>query len=162
MKHCRHDEHCMACRTASGLLTFTASPSSLSIRPDNNSLYINMYDVSTQIKRKYDRILHGRRNRSTIAFVKATCNLHYSQCAVDISQAARQGVAVLMASAVVVLKHETSTLRQSHNFISIDLTFGVGDNVREITSPAKFGSDPMSGLDATFFLILPQSYSPYQ
>jgi len=58
---------------------------------------------------------------------------------------------VLMASAVVVLKHETSTLRQSHNWISIDLTFGLRDNVREVTrevtSPAKFGSDPMSGRD---------------
>jgi len=43
------------------------------------------------------------------------------------SKAARQGLAVLMASAGVVLKHETSTLRQSHNFISIDLTFSVGD-----------------------------------
>jgi len=32
-----------------------------------------------------------------------------------LSQAARQGLAVLMASAVVVLKHETSILRQSHN-----------------------------------------------
>jgi len=41
----------------------------------------------------------------------------------------RQDLAVLMASAVIVLKHETSTLRQSHNFISIDLTFGVGDYV---------------------------------
>jgi len=48
-----------------------------------------------------------------------------------------------------VLKHETSTLRQSHNFISIDLKRGVSDYVREITSPAKFGSDPMSGRDAT-------------
>jgi len=57
---------------------------------------------------------------------------------------------VLMASAVVVLKHETSTLRQSHNFISINLKFGVGDYVREVTSPAKFGSDPMSGRDATW------------
>jgi len=47
-----------------------------------------------------------------------------------ISQAARQGLAVLIASAVAVLKHETSTLRQSHNSISIDLTFGVGDYVR--------------------------------
>jgi len=65
------------------------------------------------------------------------------------SQAARQDLAVLMASAVVVLKHETSTLRQSHNFISIDLTFGVGDYVREITNPAKIGSDPMSGQYAT-------------
>jgi len=44
-----------------------------------------------------------------------------------------------MASAVVVLKHETSTLRQSHNFILIDLKFGVDDQVRELTSPAKFG-----------------------
>jgi len=41
---------------------------------------------------------------------------------------------VLMASAVVVLKHETSTLRQSHNFISFDFKFGVGDNVREDTA----------------------------
>jgi len=54
-----------------------------------------------------------------------------------------------MASAVVALKHETSTLRLSHNFISIDFQFSVGDYVREVTSPAKFGSDPMSGRDAT-------------
>jgi len=67
------------------------------------------------------------------------------------SQAAGQGLAVLMASAVVVLKHETSTLRQSQNFISIPLTFGVGDYVREVTSPAKFGSDPMSARDATWW-----------
>jgi len=46
------------------------------------------------------------------------------------SPAARQGLVVLTASAVVVLKHKTSTLRQSHNFISIDFTFGVGDHVR--------------------------------
>jgi len=57
---------------------------------------------------------------------------------------------VLMASAVVVLKHETSTLRQRHNFISIDLTSGVSDNVREVTSPDKVGSFPMSGRDATW------------
>jgi len=54
-----------------------------------------------------------------------------------------------MSSAIEFLKHETSTLCQSDNFISIDLTFGVGDYVREVTSPAKFGSDPMSGRDAT-------------
>jgi len=66
------------------------------------------------------------------------------------SQAARQGLAVLMASALVVLKHETSTLRQRHNFISIHFKFGVGDYVREVTSPAKFGSGPMSGRDATW------------
>jgi len=65
------------------------------------------------------------------------------------SQAARQGLAVLMASDVGVLKHETSTLRQSQ-FFSIDLKFGVGDNVREVTSPAKFGSDPKIGQDATW------------
>jgi len=66
-----------------------------------------------------------------------------------ISQAARQDLAVLMASAVVVLKHETSTLRQRHIFISIDFKFGVGDYVREVTSPDKVGSGPMSGRDAT-------------
>jgi len=65
-------------------------------------------------------------------------------------QAARQGLAVLMASAVVVLKHETSTVRQSHNFISIVLTIGVVDYVTEVTSPLKFGSGPMSGRDATW------------
>jgi len=31
--------------------------------------------------------------------------------------------------------------------MSIDFTFGVDDYVREVTSPAKFGSDPMSGRD---------------
>jgi len=36
-----------------------------------------------------------------------------------------------------VLKHETSTLRQRHNFISIDFKFGVGDNVLEVTNPEK-------------------------
>jgi len=67
-----------------------------------------------------------------------------------VSQAARQGLAVLMASASLVLKHETSTLRQSHNFISIDLKFGVSDNVRKVNSPTKFGSDPISSRDATW------------
>jgi len=57
---------------------------------------------------------------------------------------------VLMASAVVVLKHEISTLRQRHNFISIDFKFSVDDNVREVTSSVKFGWDPMSGRDATW------------
>jgi len=66
------------------------------------------------------------------------------------SQAARQSLALLMASAEVVLKHETSTLRKSHNCISIYLKFSVGDYVREVTSPVKFGSDPMSGRDATW------------
>jgi len=65
------------------------------------------------------------------------------------SQVARQGLAVLMASAVVELKHETSTLRQRHNFISIDFKFGVGDYIREVTNLDKVGSGPMSGRDAT-------------
>jgi len=55
-----------------------------------------------------------------------------------------------MASAVVVLKHENSSLRQSHNVIPLNLIFDVGDNVREVTSPAKFGLDPMSGRDTTW------------
>jgi len=78
-----------------------------------------------------------------------------------ISQAARQrqpgrgspaglSIAVLVASAVVVLKHETSILRQSHNFISIDFKFGVGDKVGEVTSPDKVGSGPKSGRAATW------------
>jgi len=54
-----------------------------------------------------------------------------TQKAITGSPTARQGLAVLMACAVVVLKHETSTLRQRHNFISIDFKFGVGDYVRE-------------------------------
>jgi len=59
------------------------------------------------------------------------------------------GLAVLMASAVVVLKHENSAIRQRHIFISIDFKFGVGDHVREVTNPDKVGSGPMSGRDAT-------------
>jgi len=62
-----------------------------------------------------------------------------------LSQAARQGLAVLMASASVVLKHEISTLCQMHNFISIDLKFGESDNVKEVINTAKFGSGPISG-----------------
>jgi len=47
-------------------------------------------------------------------------------------------------------KHETSTIRKSHIFISIDLKFGLRDNVREVISPAKVGSGPMSARDATW------------
>jgi len=66
------------------------------------------------------------------------------------SQAARQDLAVVMAFAIVVLKHENSTLRQRHNFISIDFKFGAGDNVREVTNPDKVGSGPISVRDATW------------
>jgi len=64
-----------------------------------------------------------------------------------LSQTDRQGLAAIiyMASVVVLLTHETSTLRQSHDYISINLKFGVGDCVREVTSPDKVGLDPMSG-----------------
>jgi len=57
---------------------------------------------------------------------------------------------VLMASAVVVLKHSTSALRQRHNFISIEFKFSVGDYVREVTNRDKVGLGPMSGRDATW------------
>jgi len=40
--------------------------------------------------------------------------------------------------------------RLKHNFISIDLKFGVGDYVREVTSPDTVGSDLMSARDATW------------
>jgi len=72
----------------------------------------------------------------------------------------------------ILLKHETSTLRQSHHFMSIDYKFGVGDYIREITSSAKVSSGPMSNRDATWgkhirvlwpflLFIRQQSYSPY-
>jgi len=85
-------------------------------------------------------------------FAIRTCNCISQVTVIDtcVSQAFRQGLAVLMASAVVVLKHETSTLCQTHNFIQIDLKFGVGDYVREVTSPDIFGFDPISGRDATW------------
>jgi len=51
-------------------------------------------------------------------------------------------------AAVVVHKVEIVTLRQSHNFVLIDFKFGVGDYVREVTSPDKVGPGPMSGRDA--------------
>jgi len=68
---------------------------------------------------------------------------------IKISEVARQGLVVLMVSTVLVLKHKTSNLRQRHNVISIDFKIGVGDNLREFTSLAKFGSDTINGRDAT-------------
>jgi len=50
-----------------------------------------------------------------------------------------KGLAVFMTSAVVVLKMEIQSFAKVIiNFISIDLKFGLGDYVREVTSPAKF------------------------
>jgi len=76
-----------------------------------------------------------------------------------------------MASAVEVLKHKTSTLRQRHNFISINFNFGVGDNVREVTNSDKVGlgrwavekarGGNIYGYYDFCFYILQQSYSPY-
>jgi len=66
-------------------------------------------------------------------------------------QHGRQGLAVLVASALILIKHETSTHRQScHNFLSNDFKFGVGDYVREVITTAKVGSDSMIGQDATW------------
>jgi len=59
----------------------------------------------------------------------------------SLTQAARQGLAVLMASAVVVLKHKSSTTYQSHIYESIDLKFVYGDHVTRFSNPAKFGED---------------------
>jgi len=50
-----------------------------------------------------------------------------------------------MATAEVVLKHETSTTYQSHIYESIDLKFGLGDNVTRFSKSAKFGEDRFSG-----------------
>jgi len=41
----------------------------------------------------------------------------------DTSQAARQGLAVLMATAEIMLKHETSTTYQSHIYDQLSLNF---------------------------------------
>jgi len=43
-----------------GLPAFMARPTSLRIRPYNNSVYMNIYDVSPQIYRNYDGF-SGRR-----------------------------------------------------------------------------------------------------
>jgi len=50
-----------------------------------------------------------------------------------------------MATAVVVIKRETSTTYQSHIYESIDLKFGLGNNVTRFSNPAKFGEDRFSG-----------------
>jgi len=59
----------------------------------------------------------------------------------DVIQATRQGLAVLMATAVVVLKHETSITYQSHIYESIDSKFGQGNKVTRFSNSAKFGED---------------------
>jgi len=57
-----------------------------------------------------------------------------------------------MASAVVVLKHETATLRQRHNFISIELAFGMGWGC--YTIPAKVGWDRMASRRPIYTILL--------
>ena len=54
-----------------------------------------------------------------------------------LSQAARQGLAVLMAMVQVVLKWQNSTAYQSHNYESFVFKFGKGDNFTRINNPAK-------------------------
>jgi len=67
-----------------------------------------------------------------------------------------------MVSVVVVLKHETSTLRQSHIFLSIDFKFGVGDCAREVTSSAKVGLSPMSGRPIYTFQLTGYATESYE
>jgi len=50
-----------------------------------------------------------------------------------------------MATAVVLLKHETSTTYQSHIYESIELKFGQGDYVTPFSKPVKLGEDRFSG-----------------
>jgi len=128
-----------------------------------------MYEV------EFDCLAHAWLSLSSMATDTLHRDNRFSQLTswlnscLSVSQAARPaGLSrVNVVRRIVVLKHETSTLRQSHNFISIDFKFGVGDYVREVTSPDKVGSGPTSGRDATwgqpvvFFLILQQSYNPY-
>ena len=54
------------------------------------------------------------------------------------SQAARQGLAVLMVIVQVGLKWYNSTAYQSHNYESFVFKFCKGDNVTRINNPAKF------------------------
>jgi len=64
---------------------------------------------------------------------------------IHLSQTARQGLAMLMATDVVVLKHETLTTYQSHIYESIDLKFGWGDYDTRFSNPAEFSEDRISG-----------------
>jgi len=50
-----------------------------------------------------------------------------------------------MATAEVVLKHETSITYQSHIYKSFDFKFEWGDNVTRFSNTAKFGEDRFSG-----------------
>jgi len=59
-----------------------------------------------------------------MTFVVLVYDNRYAVKLVELSQAARQGAWLSRVNGVllsIMLKHETSTLRQSHNFISIDL-----------------------------------------
>jgi len=78
---------------------------------------------------KISRIADAFRPRPSGKFDNPPRNSHFDSvfCSLAYIEAVWQGFAVLKASPVVVLKHETSTFRQSLYFISIDLTFGVGD-----------------------------------
>ena len=62
-----------------------------------------------------------------------------------VSQAARQGVAVLMVTVQVVLKGVYSTSRQTNSFYLNDFKFGMNDYVPGFTNPATFGLDRSSG-----------------
>ena len=63
----------------------------------------------------------------------------------SVSQAARQGVAVLMVTVQVVLKGVYSTPCQTFSFDLNDFKFGVIDYVPGYPNPTKFGLDRSSG-----------------
>ena len=62
-----------------------------------------------------------------------------------VSQAARQGVAVLMAYVQVVLKGVFSIPRQTKGYEPIGLKIGMCKYVPEFSSPVEFGGDQRSG-----------------
>ena len=62
-----------------------------------------------------------------------------------ISQAARQGVAVLMVTVQVALKGVYSTPSKTNSFDLNDFKFGLIDKVPGYTNPTKFGLDWSSG-----------------
>jgi len=128
----------------------------------NNSVVLHISDLKCLV-------IHTQLVKPFKAFAILWWNWYKDDQCFEPSQAAWQGLvmglAVLMASAVVELKHETSTLRQRHNFISINFKFGVGDYVRQVANPDKVGSGPMSGRDATWgqhIRVLWVNYSSYR
>jgi len=141
----------MAATAILNFCNYAFSTSSISSKSTSLTLNLMMVDLIGQIVMKRQQFFRNPRWRRPP-------NLVRSRLAVDtplggnISQAAQQGLAVLMASVVVVLKHETSKTQFYINWFQI--WHG------EVTSPAKVVSDPMiarharmSGRDATTYPV---------